>query len=292
MTGEAEIKLWKNGSFILISKRLKKQPATLIGIVILILLITIAIFGPFFAPYSPTDQKMAERLQSPSREHLFGTDDFGRDIFSRIIYGTRHVIVVAGSITILAVIAGVVLGLNSGFRGGVFDEIVMRIMDIIMSFPALLLAMVVLFVLGTTTLNVILMVAIRYTPIITRVVRSVVLEVKTRQFIEAAKLRGESYTYILMKEIFPNVLPALAVEASMRFCYSIYLVASLAFLGMGAQPPTPDWGLMVGEARPWFHQAGWMLFFPAGAISLLVVGVGLFSDGLKQLFLPGGGRDA
>ncbi|HOL17936.1 MAG TPA: ABC transporter permease, partial [Bacillota bacterium] len=198
---------------------------------------------------------------------------------------------VAGSATVVAVLLGLTLGLFSGYFGGILDEVLMRLMDVILSIPPLLLAMVILFSLGPSRLNVILVVGFLYIPMVARVVRSVVLDLKTRQFVEAARLRGESSAYIVFKEILPNVLPHLAVEASMRFSYAIFLVASLGFLGLGVQPPSPDWGLMVGEARTWFHQARWVLFFPAGAIALLVVGVGFMSDGLRRMLLPGGVSD-
>lgn len=273
-------------------RRLKRYPTTFIGFTLVIMFLFIAFFGPLIAPYHYAEQNLAKRLEPPSDEHIFGTDQFGRDIFSRVIVGSRDVLQVTGSGTALAVFFGLILGLLSGYRGGLFDEIIMRIMDVILSIPPLLLAMVILFALGPSRINVILVVGFLYIPMVARVVRSVVLELKTRQFVEAARLRGESSLYILYKEILPNVLPHLAVEASMRFSYSIFLVASLGFLGLGVQPPSPDWGLMVGEARNWFHQASWILFFPAGAIALLVVGVGFMSDGLRRMLLPGGVSDA
>lgn len=273
-------------------RRLRRYPTTFIGFIIVIIFLLIAIFGPFLAPYPYTEQNLIERLQPPSDEHIFGTDQFGRDIYSRILVGSRDVLIVAGSGTVLAVFFGLLVGLFSGYRGGLFDEIVMRIMDVILSIPPLLLAMVILFSLGPSRINVIIVVGFLYIPMVARVVRSVVLEIKTRQFIEAARLRGESRLYILYREILPNVLPHLAVEGSMRFSYSIFLVASLGFLGLGVQPPSPDWGLMVGEARTWFHQARWVLLFPAGSIAVLVVGVGFMSDGLRRMLLPGGVTDA
>lgn len=273
-------------------QRLRRYPTTFIGFAIVIIFLITAAFGPLIAPYHYSQQNLAERLQPPSEEYIFGTDQFGRDIYSRILVGSRDVLLVAGSGTALAVFSGLLLGLFSGYRGGVFDEIVMRIMDVILSIPPLLLAMVILFALGPSRLNVVIVVGFLYIPMVARVVRSVVLELKTRQFVEAARLRGETRLYILYKEILPNVLPHLAVEASMRFSYSIFLVASLGFLGLGVQPPSPDWGLMVGEARTWFYQARWVLYFPAGAIATLVVGVGFMSDGLRRMLLPGGVTDA
>jgi peptide/nickel transport system permease protein len=273
-------------------KRLWRYPTTLVGFTLVFLFLIIAVFGPMIAPYKYTEQNLANKLQPPSEEHLFGTDQFGRDVYSRVLVGSRDVLSVAGSGTALAVFFGLLLGLFSGYRGGWFDEIIMRIMDVILSIPPLLLAMVILFSLGPSRVNVIIVVGFLYIPMVARVVRSVVLDLKTRQFIEAARLRGESSFYILYREILPNVLPHLAVEASMRFSYSIFLVASLGFLGLGVQPPSPDWGLMVGDARTWFYQARWVLYFPAGAIALLVVAVGFMSDGLRRMLLPGGVSDA
>ncbi len=278
--------------FVTALKRLWRYPTTLIGFTLVFLFIVIAIFGPMIAPYKYTEQNLINKLQPPSEEHVFGTDQFGRDVYSRVLVGSRDVLTVAGSGTALAVFFGLLLGLISGYRGGLFDELIMRFMDVILSIPPLLLAMVILFSLGPSRLNVIIVVGFLYIPMVARVVRSVVLDLKTRQFVEAARLRGESSLYILYREILPNVLPHLAVEASMRFSYSIFLVASLGFLGLGVQPPSPDWGLMVGEARTWFYQARWVLFFPAGAIALLVVAVGFMSDGLRRMLLPGGVSDA
>jgi len=247
-----------------------------------------AVIGPLVAPYGFSDQMLSERLQPPSRQHLFGTDQFGRDVFSRVLVGSRDVYIVAGSGTLLAVLLGLTLGLIAGYFGRLVDEILMRLIDVLLAIPPLLLAMIILFTLGPSRSNVILVVGFLYIPMVSRVVRSVVLDLKTRQFVEAAKLRGETSLAIMFREIFPNVLPPLAVEASMRFSYAIFLVASLGFLGLGVQPPSPDWGLMVGEARNYFSQAQWALLGPAGAVAVLVVGVGFMSDGLRRMLLPGG----
>ncbi|OPL11221.1 MAG: hypothetical protein AVO34_09005 [Firmicutes bacterium ML8_F2] len=295
MTDEKNI-IWQAGTSTFSKlqpafRRLLRYPTSLIGFAIVFFFIFIAVFGPALAPYQYTEQNLPNKLQPPSEEYVFGTDQFGRDVFSRVIVGSRDVLTVAGSGTAIAVFFGMLLGLISGYRGGWFDEVIMRLMDVILSIPPLLLAMVILFSLGPSRLNVIIVVGFLYIPMVARVVRSVVLDLKTRQFVEAARLRGEGRFYILFREILPNVMPHLAVEASMRFSYSIFLVASLGFLGLGVQPPSPDWGLMVGEARTWFYQARWVLFFPAGAIALLVVGVGFMSDGLRRMLLPGGVSD-
>lgn len=269
-------------------RRLRRYPATLIGIAIVGLFLFLAAFGPAVAPYPYTQQKLTDRLQPPSSAHLFGTDQFGRDVFSRVLSGARDVFVVAGSGTLIAVLLGLTLGLLAGYYGSLLEEIVMRLVDVLLAIPPLLLAMLILGTLGPSRVNVILVVGVLYIPMVARVARSVVLDLKTRQFVEAAKMRGESSAYIMFQEILPGVLPPLAVEASMRFAYAIFLVASLGFLGLGVQPPSPDWGLMVGEARNYFVPAPWVLLYPAGAIALLVVGIGFLSDGLRRMLLPGG----
>jgi peptide/nickel transport system permease protein len=269
-------------------RRLARYPATLGGLAVVAFFLVLAAFGPLLAPYRYSEQALAERLQPPSGQHLLGTDQFGRDVLSRIIVGSRGVYVVAGSGTALAVVLGSTLGLMAGYFGRAADELIMRLADVLLAVPPLLLAMLILFSLGPSRLNVILIVGFLYVPMVARLVRSVVLDLKTRQFVEAARLRGERSLYIMFREILPNVLPPLAVEASMRFSYAIFLVASLGFLGLGVQPPSPDWGLMVGEARNFFSQARWALLAPAGAIALLVVGVGFVSDGLRRLLAPGG----
>ena len=268
--------------------RLRRYPATLIGIAIVGSFVLTAVFGSLIAPYGYTDQVLADRLQPPSGDHVFGTDQFGRDIFSRVLVGSRDVFLVAGTGTLVAVLLGLTLGLLAGYFGGLLDEFAMRLVDVLLAVPPLLLATLILGTLGPSRTNVIIVVGVLYIPMVSRVVRSVVLDLKTRQFVEAAKLRGESAAYIMFKEILPSVLPPLAVESSMRFSYAIFLVASLGFLGLGVQPPAPDWGLMVGEARNYFSQAPWVLLFPAGAIALLVVGIGFMSDGLRRMLLPGG----
>jgi peptide/nickel transport system permease protein len=269
-------------------RRIRRYPATLIGFLIVGFFLLMAVIGPLVAPYGFAEQTLSERLQSPSRQHLLGTDQFGRDVFSRILVGSRDVYVVAGAGTLLAVLLGLSLGLIAGYFGRLVDEILMRLIDVLLAIPPLLLAMIILFTLGPSRINVILVVGFLYIPMVSRVVRSVVLDLKTREFVEAAKLRGERSLYVMFREILPNVLPPLAVEASMRFSYAIFLVASLGFLGLGVQPPSPDWGLMVGEARNYFSQAQWALLAPAGAVALLVVGVGFMSDGLRRMLLPGG----
>jgi len=254
-----------------------------IGATIFLIFILTALFGPLIAPYGPNQQIVEDARQPPSADHWFGTDNLGRDVFSRVVLGARDVLSLAGLGTLIAVLIGTTIGLISGYQGGWLDETIMRLFDSLLALPALLLALLLLGSLGRSRNSVLIVIIIAYSPIVARVVRSVVLSVKQKSFVEAARVQGENFWYILFRQIFPSTLPALAVEASLRFSYAIFLVASLGFLGVGVQPPSPDWGLMVKEGRANVTQTPWALFFPAAAIALVVIGANLISDGLKKI---------
>jgi peptide/nickel transport system permease protein len=264
-------------------RELYRRPSSTIGATLFLIFLVIALIGPMVAPYGANDQIIADAREPPSLKHPFGTDNLGRDVFSRVLLGAREVLTLAGSGTLLAVLLGTTFGLISGYQGGWLDEVIMRFFDSLLSLPALLLALLLLGSLGRSRSSILAVIVVVYTPIVARVVRSVVLSVKTKGYIEAARVQGESFGYLLFREIFPSTLPALAVEAALRFSYAIFLVASLGFLGVGVQPPSPDWGLMVKEARNTVTQTPWALYFPAGAIALVVIGANLLADGLKRV---------
>jgi len=265
-----------------ILRRLYKNPTTAFGTTVFLLFILAALIGQLIAPYGANEQIPSEARQPPSAAHLFGTDNLGRDVFSRVLLGARDILILAGLGTLSAVLVGTVIGLFSAYQGGWLDEGIMRLFDGLLALPALLFALLLLGVLGPSIWSVLVVIFIVYTPIVARVVRSVVLSVKSKGYVEAARLRGESRRWILFKEIQPSVQPVLAVETALRFSYAIFLVASLGFLGVGVQPPSPNWGLMVKEARETVSQIPWALYFPAAAISVLVIGVNLMADGLKK----------
>lgn len=260
----------------------RRLPSAL-GATITMGFVLLAVVGPLVAPYGANEQIVRDARQPPTVAHPFGTDTLGRDVYSRVLRGARDVLGLAGLGTLAAVAIGTTIGLFSGYVGGWVDEVIMRFFDSLLSLPALLLALLLLGSLGPSRLSVLIVIAVLYTPIVARVVRSVVLSVKTRGFVTAARVQGESLGHILFREILPSTLPALAVEAALRFSYAIFLVASLGFLGVGVEPPSPDWGLMVREARQTVTQTPWALYFPAGAIALLVIGVNLMADGLKRV---------
>lgn len=264
-------------------RRLYASPSSAVGTTIFVVFLLLAIVGPLVAPYGATQQIIADRSQAPSLDHLFGTDRLGRDVFSRVVVGARDIFLLAGLGTVFAVIIGTSIGLVTSYLGGWTEEVTYRLFDSLLAMPALLLALLLLGTLGPSRNSVLMVIGVAYTPIIARVVRSVVLDTKTKDYVAAARMQGESIWFILTREVLPSVLPALAVESALRFSYAIFLVASLGFLGVGVQPPNPDWGLMVSEARNFVYLTPWSLYFPAAAISVLVIGVNLMADGLKRV---------
>ena len=274
-------------------RTLAQRPLTVIGITLTVIFILAAFFGPNIAPY-PFDDFVRDstgavaRRVPPGGEFVFGTDRLGRDVFSRILWGARDVIGVAGLATTMSVVLGTAIGLAIGYIGGWIDEFISRGFDSLLAIPALVLALVMLATVGPSAWGIVVVIVLLYTPIVTRVIRSATLGLRSAGYVEAARLRGESTAYILFREILPGVLPALAVEAALRFSYAIFLTASLGFLGLGVQPPSPDWGRMVYEARL-DERAPWAMWFPAAAIALLVISVNLTADGLRRVFRYEGG---
>ncbi|NDJ59604.1 MAG: ABC transporter permease [Chloroflexi bacterium] len=228
-----------------------------------------------------------------------GTDQRGRDIYSRMLWGARETIGLPLIATLLAVTAGTFIGLLTGYLGGWVDEVISRILDSLLSIPALVLALVMISTivpvlsslqsplvasLGANNISLTSVIVLLYVPIVTRVIRSATLNVRSSGYIEAARLHGESTLHIMFREIFPSVLPALVVEASLRLSYAIFLVASLGFLGLGVQPPSPEWGRMVLDARPHMTSEPWEMWFPVLGIAILIISVNLMSDGLRRVF--------
>ena len=266
-----------------------------IGLFIVLVHFFMAVFGSFITPYSPTEfgiENLQHRLEGPTLFHPFGTDHFGRDVLSRVIAGARSIIWISVIGTALGIFLGTVVGITSGYLGGWADQISMRIMDWLLSFPSLLLALL-LITIGAERFQIdeswliILVIGIAFMPNNSRVIRSAALTVKPLEFVQNARLRGEPLYYIVFREILPNVLPVIGVESTLRLSFALLLTASLGFLGLGVQPPTPDWGLMVSDGREFLSMAPWVALSPALAMGSLVIGVNLLADGIRQaLQLP------
>lgn len=264
-----------------ISELVRSKSAT-IGVAIILFWVFIAIAAPIISPYSPTEMQGA-RLESPSREHWLGTDHIGRDVLSRLFWGTRVVVALAPISVLLGILMGAPLGLISGYVGGVVDILIMRVSDILMSFPTLLIYILIITSIGPSALIVVVSVAIGNIPTITRIVRSLALDERTKDYVNAARLRGERRSYILLREILPNVSGPIIVDTTIRVGYAIMAIGSLGFLGLGIPPPTPDWGGMINEGRAWIFLMPWVVLVPAAALSSVVIALNLLADGIREI---------
>ncbi|MBU5594043.1 ABC transporter permease subunit [Amphibacillus sp. MSJ-3] len=266
-------------------KFLKNKSAVIGGIVILILIL-IAIIGPYFTPFDPNVQDHAIKLTGPSSEHWFGTDHHGRDIFSRIIHGMSITLYVGFFAVLIGMTCGVTLGVISGYYGGKIDTIIMRIMDIMLAFPGIILALAIVSVLGTDLNNVIIAVGIFSIPVFARIVRGSTLAVRKLEYIDAIRALGASDLRIIFKHILPNVLSPIIVQATLSIATSILSASGLSFLGMGAQPPTPEWGAMLSDGRNYMWDAPHVATIPGLAIVIVVLAFNIFGDGLRDAFDP------
>jgi len=258
----------------------------LIGLSVLLPIVLVAILGETIAPYDPTETHVADRYAQPGGEFILGTDHLGRDLLSRIILGGRTSLLLGFGATALALVFGVPVGLTAGYAKGRVDEVLMRIMDIIMSVPTLLLGLLILVVLPSSILNIVMAIGAVYAPRIARVTRSATLSVSEEEYVMAAKARGESNPYILFREILPNVTGPIVVEGSVRIGYAIMIGTSLSFLGLGTGPPNPDWGFMISTARAHIYQTPWFLIWPSLALLLTVMATNLIGDGLRDVLDP------
>lgn len=266
--------------------RFKKHKTGIVGGILLLIFIFSAIFAEYISPYDPISQNLEDRLQPPSLKHLFGTDYAGRDIFSRVIYGTRISLTVGFISVSLALVIGTLLGASAGYLGGWWDILIMRLIDIMLAFPAILLAIGIMAILGPKLTNAMIAVGIVAIPNYTRIVRATILSVKNKDFVDAARALGISPTRILFRHILPNCLAPIIVQATLGVASAILEAAGLSFLGLGAQPPTPEWGAMLSESRQYLRYAPWTVFFPGLAIMTLVLAFNLFGDALRDVLDP------
>lgn len=269
------------------SSRFFQNKLAVVGGVFTLLLILMAVFAPLVAPFNPTEQNYAKFLQSPNAENLLGTDELGRDIFSRIIYGAR-VSIQAGIISVgIALLIGIPIGLFSGYYRGVLDEIVvMRFTDALLSFPPLVLALSLAAVLGAGLQNAMIAIGIIFTPNFIRLVRGEVLSQREREYVTAAKASGISDLKIIFRHILPNCMPPILVQATLAIAAAIISEASLSYLGLGTQPPTPSWGAMLSMGQGYLGDAPWISLFPGLFIFLTVLSINLFGDGLRDALDP------
>ncbi len=268
--------------------RFKKNKLAMFGLVLLIIMTLIAVFAPFIADYEQDVmvQNIAIRLQPPSKEHIFGTDSYGRDIFGRIIFGSRISLFVGLVTVVIALTGGALIGATAGYYGGKIDNILMRLMDILLAIPSIVLAIAVVTALGPGIVNLLIALSISRIPQFARIVRSAILSVKGQEYIEAAKACGTGDWRIIVKHILPNAMGPIIVQSTLNMATTILAIASLSFIGLGVQPPTPEWGSMLSEAREFMRRFPYLVVSPGVSIVLAVLSLNLIGDGLRDALDP------
>jgi peptide/nickel transport system permease protein len=264
----------------------KKYDLAIIGAVFFLIILLATLFAPLLTPYSPTVNDIKVRLQGPSLAHPFGTDQFGRDVLARVLYGGRPILFVSFISVAIALLIGIVIGMISAYWGGVLDNLFMRVMDIMLSFPSVLLAILIVAALGPGLLNVMIAITFSMIPIFARLVRSIVVTLVNEEYVSAAKALGAFNTRVILRHIFPNMIPAMIVQASALLAVAIGTATALNFLGLGVEPPTPDWGLMVSDGQKLIFDAPHVPLFPGLVITLTVLSVNYIGDGLRDRLDP------
>jgi peptide/nickel transport system permease protein len=273
-------------------RRRRGLPASLVvGGTIALALVVIAALAQWIAPYPYDQMHVRDRFSPPNLHYLAGTDEYGRDVFSRLLFGSQLSLALGTTATLISMAVGVPLGLIAGYRRGVTDEAVMRVLDVMLAFPPIMLVLLILAVTPPSLMKTAIAIGVLAVAPIARVTRSVTLDLMSGEFIEAARARGERLRYMLMRELLPNVWPVLMVEASLRVVFAVLLGAVLSFLGFGVQPPAADWGLMISNGRAFVDTAPWISLAPGIAMSITVIGISLVGDGLREVLDPKvGGR--
>jgi peptide/nickel transport system permease protein len=267
-------------------RRIRRSANVRIGASVLLIMVLLAVFAPIITSYDPTQITPALRLRPPDADHWFGTDDFGRDVFTRIAYGARLSLQVGVISVALAASIGVTLGIIAGYYGGWIDSLIMRLIDVMLAFPGILLALAIVAVLGRSLTNVMIAVGISAVPVYARMARGTTLSVKNIDFIIAARAIGAPTGRIMLRHVLPNITAPLLVVATNGIAAAIISGAALSFLGLGAQPPTPEWGVMLAEGRVYLRNAWWVTTFPGLAIMITVMAINLMGDGLRDILDP------
>jgi len=269
--------------------RFRQTPLSLVGLAMVVFIVLVGIFGPFFVPF-PEDTtgntRMEARLSEPDDTYFWGTDEVGRDVFSRTVVATRTSLLIAVIVLVIAIAIGVPLGAMSGFMGGYVDEAIMRITDIFLTVPALVLAMAMATALGSGMVNAMIAISLVWWPGFARLTRGQVLALREQDFIESARAVGASSPRIIFRHVLPNVLSPVLIKASTDMGFAILVAAGLGFIGVGVQPPRPEWGVMISEGRNMLREAWWISVFPGAAMFITVLGFNLLGDGLRDIFDP------
>jgi len=277
---------WQIREFLFTLRLLRRNPSAVAGFLIIGAMVFLAVAAPWIAPYDPIRISLSERLSAPSWHHLFGTDELGRDLFSRVLYGARISLRIGLLVVGIAGGLGTILGAVAGYVGGKVDDLIMRCLDVVLSFPSLVLAMALAAALGPSLRNAILAVAFVMIPKFARLVRGEALAVRERPFIAAAKVSGASHTWIVFHHVIPNCLSSVIVLGTLVVGETILIASSLSFIGLGAQPPTPEWGAMISVGRKFLMDQWWYATFPGLFILVTVIGFNIFGDALRDVLDP------
>lgn len=265
---------------------LLRTPQGAIGLLLTTCLMLLTAFGPELAPRDPEQFNFTSRFVAPGAEFPLGTDWYGRDLLSRILAGSRSTILLALLATFIGTVAGSAIGIVSGYFGGRVDELMMRLNDAMMAIPSLLFALLILSVLGSSSINAVVAIGIAFTPGMARIARSVTLQARSLDYVSSARARGEGSSWIILAELLPNVVSPVIVEATIRVAFAVMTLATLSFLGLGAQPPSPEWGLMIAEGRDHMFRSPWPILVPGVAIALVAISFNLLGDGLRDALNP------
>jgi len=272
--------------WIHVYKQLKKNKMAVVGAWIVAFYFLVALLAPIIAPYDPLQVDLVNKLQGPSLDHWMGTDDKGRDILSRVIYGSQLSLAVGSVSVLIGAVLGVMLGLIAGYYGKLIDTVIMRFIDILLAFPGILLALAIISALGPSLINVMIAVGIFSVPTFARIVRGSMLSEKKKEYVDAIRALGASDFHIIVVHILPNIFSPIIVQGTLRLATAILTAAGLSFLGMGAQPPSPEWGAMLSDGRNFLWTAPHIATFPGLAIAFIVLGLNLFGDGLRDALDP------
>lgn len=274
-----------------IFRALMRSPQGAVGLILFTLLMVLVVFGPALTPADPESFNYGARFAPPSAQFPLGTDWYGRDLLSRVMAGARATVLLALLATGIGTVAGALIGVLSGYLGGWVDEAIMRLNDAVMAIPSLLFALMIIAALGSSSINAVIAIGIAQTPGMARIARSVTLQVRALDYVAAARSRSEGTAWIVLAEILPNTIAPVIVEATIRVAFAIMTLATLSFLGLGAQPPSPEWGLMIAEARDHIFRSPWPVVVPGAAIALVAVTFNLLGDGLRDVLNPRSGGD-
>ena len=273
--------LWQNAW-----KRLKRNKRAMVGMYIMLAILLLAIFAPVIAPYGYDDQVLTEAFQSPSLKHLCGTDNFGRDVFSRLLYGGRISLTLGLIAVALSTIVGIIVGAISGYYGGAVDNLIMRCMDIMQSIPSILLAIAIASTLGGSMVNCMIAIGISSVPLNARLMRGMMLSVRQNDYVEAARCANASDLRIMFREIIPNAMSPMIVNMTLGYAGALLNAAALSFIGLGAQPPSPEWGAMITAGKTYITRYPYLITAPGIAIMLTVISLNLFGDGIRDALDP------